>query len=103
MILSDFSVALAFRFPNLLAKDTNVAVQEIIDAIGQSLIRGERVEVRGFGSFGVNYRPACQGLNPKTGEAVSVTAKYVPYFKAGKEIRVRVEESVLSEKTQLAA
>ena len=103
MIRSDFSVALAFRFPNLLAKGTNVAVQEIIDAIGQSLIRGKRFEVRGFGSFGVICRPACQGLNPKTGETVSVTAKYVPYFKAGKEIRARVEKSVLSEKTQLAA
>jgi integration host factor subunit beta len=100
---SDLIAALAARFPNLMAKDADVSVQVILDAISQSLARGDRVEIRGFGSFGLNYRPARKGRNPKTGEAVSVPAKYAPHFKAGKEMRERVEQSAMPEKMKLAA
>ncbi len=77
----------------MTAKDAEIVVKEILDAISNSLAHGDRIEIRGFGSFSVNYRPARKGRNPKTGEAVSVLAKYVPHFKAGKEMRERVEES----------
>ena len=93
MTRSDLIAALAARFTHLTAKDAEIAVKEILDAIGNSLAHGGRVEIRGFGSFSLNYRPARKGRNPKSGEAVSVPAKYVPHFKAGKEMRERVEES----------
>ena len=93
MTRSDLIAALASRFTHLTAKDAEIAVKEILDAIGNSLAHGGRVEIRGFGSFSLNYRPARKGRNPKSGEAVSVHAKYVPHFKAGKEMRERVEES----------
>ncbi len=93
MTRSDLIAALASRFTHLTAKDAEIVVKEILDAISNSLAHGDRIEIRGFGSFSVNYRPARKGRNPKTGEAVSVLAKYVPHFKAGKEMRERVEES----------
>ena len=93
MTRSDLIASLASRFTHLTAKDAEIAVKEILDAIGNSLSHGDRVEIRGFGSFSVNYRPARKGRNPKSGAAVSVHAKYVPHFKAGKEMRERVEES----------
>jgi integration host factor subunit beta len=94
MTRSDLIANLAYRFPNLMTKDADIAVKEILDAIGQSLAKGDRVEIRGFGSFGLNHRPARIGRNPKSGEKVQVAAKYVPHFKAGKEMRERVEDSV---------
>jgi len=94
MTRSDLIAAIASRFTHLTAKDAEIAVREILDAIGNSLVHGNRVEIRGFGSFSLNYRPARKGRNPKSGEAVSVPAKYVPHFKAGKEMRERVEDSV---------
>ena len=93
MTRSDLIAALASRFTHLTAKDAEIAVKEILDAIGNSLAHADRVEIRGFGSFSLNYRPARKGRNPKSGDAVSVPAKYVPHFKAGKEMRERVEES----------
>ena len=93
MTRSDLIVALASRFTHLTAKDAEIAVKEILDAIGHSLAHGDRIEIRGFGSFSLNYRPARKGRNPKSGETVPVPAKYVPHFKAGKEMRERVEES----------
>ena len=96
MTRSDLIAALASRFPNLMAKDAEIAVLEIIEAVGQALAHGDRVEIRGFGSFSLNYRPPRVGRNPKTGEKVQVPAKYTPHFKAGKEMRERVEQSVMS-------
>ena len=86
-----------------MAKDAEVSVQAILDSIGQSLARGDRVEIRGFGSFNLNYRQERTGRNPKTGEKVLVPAKYVLHFKAGKEMRERVEQSVYSERIKIAA
>ncbi|MEI7431675.1 MAG: integration host factor subunit beta [Betaproteobacteria bacterium] len=103
MTRSELIAALASRFPNLMAKDADIAIKEILDAIGQSLARGDRIEIRGFGSFGLNYRPARTGRNPKSGEQVLVTGKYVPHFKAGKEMRERIEASVARMPLQQAA
>ena len=64
----------------------------ILDAMTQSLVKGQRIEIRGFGSFGLNHRPARVGRNPKSGERVHVPEKFVPHFKAGKELRERVDQ-----------
>ena len=91
MTRSDLIDALASRFPRLVTKDAEVSVKLILGAMRQSLSKGGRVEIRGFGSFGVIYRPSRTGRNPKSGEKVDVPAKCVPHFKAGKELRKRVE------------
>ena len=103
MTRSDLIAALAVRFPKLMAKDAEVSVKEILDAIGQSLARGDRVEIRGFGSFDLNHRPARTGRNPKTGEKVQVPAKYVPHFKSGKEMRERIDQKGSKPPVKLAA
>ncbi len=94
MTRSDLIERLAEMHPQLLAKDADFAVKVILDALTGSLAKGGRVEIRGFGSFGLNYRPPRLGRNPKTGDKVKVPAKYVPHFKAGKELRDRVSESI---------
>ena len=103
MTRSDLIAALAERFPRLVAKDAEIAVKEILDAIGQSLSQGGRVEIRGFGSFGLNYHPARTGRNPKTGDKVEVAPKYVPHFKAGKEMRERIDQMGKTRPIKLAA
>jgi integration host factor subunit beta len=103
MTRSDLITAIASRFPNLMAKDAEIAVKEILDAIGRSLAQGDRVEIRGFGSFSLNYRPARTGRNPRSGEAVPVPPKYVPHFKPGKDLRERVEASAQHTPLQQAA
>ena len=92
MTRSELIEALAQRFPKLMKADADMAVSEILGAIGQTLARGHRIEIRGFGSFSLNYRPPRIGRNPKTGESVSVPAKWTPHFKAGKELREVVSE-----------
>jgi integration host factor subunit beta len=74
-----------------VAKDAELVVKVILDAMAKRLAQGQRVEIRGFGSFCLNYRPPRTGRNPKTGEKVPVPGKYVPYFKAGQELRERVD------------
>lgn len=103
MTRSDLIAVVASRFSSLVAKDSEIAVKEILDAIGNALARGDRVEIRGFGSFRLNYRPARTGRNPKSGEPVAVAEKYVPHFQAGKEMRERVEQSVKPAPLQRAA
>lgn len=92
MTKSELIASLAGKFPQLTAKDAEVAVNVLLDAIATALAKGDRVEIRGFGSFSLNYRPPRVGRNPKSGERVEVVAKYVPHFKAGKEMRERVDE-----------
>ena len=70
---------------------------------GSHCPEGGRVEIRGFGSFGLNSRPARIGRNPKTGEKVQVPPKYVPHFKAGKDMRDRIDQSVKASPVKLAA
>ncbi|MCB1914722.1 MAG: integration host factor subunit beta [Rhodocyclaceae bacterium] len=92
MTKSELIARLAERFaPQLVAKDADYAVKVIIDAMTEALAKGDRIEIRGFGSFALNYRPPRVGRNPKSGEKVSVPEKYVPHFKAGKELRERVD------------
>ena len=93
MTRSDLIAKLAERYPQLLAKDAELAVKVILDSMAENLARGGRIEIRGFGSFSLNYRPPRTGRNPKSGEKVQVPAKYVPHFKAGKELRERVDQS----------
>lgn len=87
MTRSELITALAQRFPQLVQQDAELAVKEILGAISASLGQGGRIEIRGFGTFALNYRPARIARNPKTGEKVAVAGKYVPHFKAGKELR----------------
>ncbi|MBL8528112.1 MAG: integration host factor subunit beta [Burkholderiales bacterium] len=91
MTKSDLIARLAVRYPQLVAKDAELAVKMILDAMAKCLSEGRRIEIRGFGSFGLNYRPPRTGRNPKSGEKVQVPAKHVPHFKAGKELRERVD------------
>ncbi|HEX9195398.1 MAG TPA: integration host factor subunit beta [Azonexus sp.] len=94
MTKSELIVRLAERFPQLVTKDADFAVKMILDAMADALVRGHRIEIRGFGSFALNYRPPRTGRNPKSGEKVSVPSKWVPHFKAGKELRERVDQSI---------
>ncbi|HUJ85562.1 MAG TPA: integration host factor subunit beta [Burkholderiales bacterium] len=93
MTKSELIARLAQRYPQLVAKDAEYAVKMILDAMTQALLAGDRIEIRGFGSFGLNYRPPRVGRNPKSGERVQVPEKYVPHFKAGKELRERVDSA----------
>ena len=91
MTRSDLILKLAERFPQLLGKDAELAVKVILDSMATTLSSGNRIEIRGFGSFALNYRQPRMGRNPKSGDKVQVPAKYVPHFKAGKELRERVD------------
>jgi len=91
MTKSELIMQLTDRHPQLVAKDAEYAVKMILDAMTQSLLEGNRIEIRGFGSFDLIYRPPRLGRNPKSGDKVQVPAKYVPHFKAGKELRERVD------------
>ena len=94
MTKSELIARLAQRYSQLVAKDAEYAVKMILDAMTQALLAGNRIEIRGFGSFGLNYRPPRVGRNPKSGEKVHVPEKYVPHFKAGKELRERVDSAL---------
>ena len=96
MTKSDLIARLAERFPQLVAKDADFAVKMILDAMSEALAKGDRIEIRGFGSFSLNYRPPRVGRNPKSGDKVSVPEKWVPHFKAGKESRERVDLALKS-------
>ena len=91
MTKSELIEILAARHHQLAPKDAELAVKTMLDAMSVSLADGDRIEIRGFGSFGLNYRPPRTGRNPKTGEKVLVPKKFVPHFKAGKELRERVD------------
>src|SRR4029078_12045850 len=91
MTKSQLIELLSARHSQLAPKDAELAVKTMLDAMSQTLASGNRIEIRGFGSFGLNYRPPRTGRNPKTGEKVQVPRKYVPHFKAGKELRERVD------------
>jgi integration host factor subunit beta len=91
MTKSELIARLAERNPRLVARDADEAVKTILDAMSIALAQGSRIEIRGFGSFSLNYRPPRMGRNPKSGDRVEVPAKHVPHFKAGKELRERVD------------
>jgi integration host factor subunit beta len=83
---------IAAKQSQLAYKDIELAVKSILEHMARTLASGERIEIRGFGSFSLHHRPARVGRNPKTGEPVSLPGKYVPHFKPGKELRERVDE-----------
>ena len=93
MTKSELIEKLSKKQPHLALQDVEVAVKCILEQMASSLSTNERIEVRGFGSFSLHHRKPRMGRNPKTGEAVSLTEKYVPHFKPGKELRDRVDSS----------
>lgn len=93
MIKSELIAKLAAEHPHLTHRDVERMVNVVLDGMVGALERGGRVELRGFGAFSVRSRPARSGRNPRTGAAVSVPAKHVPFFKSGKELRERLNVS----------
>ena len=94
MTKSELIERLVEKNARLSAKDVDESVKAVLDAMIQAMAGGSRIEIRGFGSFSLNYRPERVGRNPKSGASVVVPAKYVPHFKAGKEMWARVDASV---------
>lgn len=84
---SDLIVKLAEQTPHLQARDVELGVRIIIEQLATTIAKGNRVEVRGFGSFSLNYRKPRDGRNPKTGERIAISAKYHPHFKPGKALK----------------
>ena len=93
MTKSELIETLARQQQHLALKDVELAVKCIIEQMSETLASGDRIEIRGFGSFSLHHRPPRMGRNPKTGESVSLTEKFVPHFKPGKELRDRVDAS----------
>lgn len=93
MTKSELIAILATRYPQLAARDTDYAVKTVLEAMAQALADGQRIEIRGFGSFSLSARSPRVGRNPKSGETVHVPGKLVPHFKAGKELRERVDSA----------
>ena len=93
MTKSELIEVLTRQQPQFTSRDIESAVKTILEAMSQTLANGERIEIRGFGSFSLHYRPPRMGRNPKSGEAVSLPPKHVPYFKPGKQLRERVDST----------
>lgn len=94
MTKSELIERMAERQSQLSAKDVELAVKSMVEQMAQTLASGDRIEIRGFGSFSLQYREPRLGRNPKTGESVGLAGKYVPHFKPGKELRERVNLSL---------
>ena len=94
MTKSELIERLAARQTQLSLKDVELVVKSLLEHMAQSLAQGERIEIRGFGSFSLHYRAPRVGRNPKTGQSVELDGKYVPHFKPGKELRDRVNASL---------
>ena len=93
MTKSELIESLARRQLQLAYKDVELAVKTILEHMADALSNGERIEIRGFGSFSLHYRPPRVGRNPKSGDPVSLPAKYVPHFKPGKQLRDRIDQT----------
>jgi integration host factor subunit beta len=96
MTKSELIEIIAKEQNHLAYRDVELAVKCMIEHMSQSLASGERIEIRGFGSFSLHYRPPRMGRNPKTGKTVALSGKYVPHFKPGKELRDRVNTNYLT-------
>ncbi|MEM9384632.1 MAG: integration host factor subunit beta [Pseudomonadota bacterium] len=92
MTKSELIEVIARKQKHLPARDVELAVKHLLELMSDALANGERIEIRGFGSFSLHYRPARTGRNPKTGEAVALAGKHVPHFKPGKDLRERVND-----------
>jgi len=91
MTKSELIETIARKQKHLPAKDVELAVKHLLDLMSDALSKGERIEIRGFGSFSLHFRPPRIGRNPKTGEVINVAAKKLPFFKVGKELKDRVD------------
>ena len=94
MTKSELIEILSQRQAHLKGEDVDLSVKALLEMMGGSLATGERIEIRGFGSFSLHFRPPRLGRNPKTGDSVALPGKYVPHFKPGKELRDRVNASL---------
>ena len=92
MTKSDLIEAISREQGHLAQKDVELAVKCILEHMSEALASGDRIEIRGFGSFSLHFRPPRMGRNPKTGAAVALAGKHVPHFKPGKELRERVNQ-----------
>ena len=106
MTKSELIDVIAKEQSHLAYRDIELAVKCMVEQMSQALASGERIEIRGFGSFSLHYRPPRLGRNPKTGDSVALSGKYVPHFKPGKELRERVDKvhsSELAEEAQASS
>ncbi|MCK4704901.1 MAG: integration host factor subunit beta [Gammaproteobacteria bacterium] len=94
MMKSELIERISRKQTHLAYKDVELAVKSLLGRMSNSLSSGERIEIRGFGSFSLHFRPPRSGRNPKTGDSVSLPGKHVPHFKPGKELRERVNDSL---------
>ena len=101
MMKSELIETLAEGQSHLAYKDVELAVRCILEQMSAALASGDRIEIRGFGSFSLHYRPPRVGRNPKTGDSVALDGKYVPHFKPGKELRDRVNDAYQQELADL--
>jgi integration host factor subunit beta len=94
MTKSELIEIIARKQSHLASKDIELAVKTILEQMSSALSTGRRIEIRGFGSFSLHYRPPRMGRNPKTGDSVALPGKHVPHFKPGKDLRDRVNENL---------
>ena len=99
MTKSELIEHIAQKQTQLAYRDVELAVKTVLEHMAERLASGDRIEIRGFGSFSLHYRPGRVGRNPKTGAPVSLPAKFVPHFKPGKELRERVDEAYARERS----
>ncbi len=103
MTRSELITRLAKKQPHLSGSDTELAVKAILEGMSSALSTGRRIEIRGFGSFSLRYRPPRTGRNPKSGSMVELPAKYVPHFNPSKELRARVNRYRQQQQTDLSS
>lgn len=103
MTRSELVNALAARQGHLPVTDVDLAVRSLLETMAEALASGRRIEIRGFGSFALRYRPPRLARNPKSGAVVPVAEKHVPHFKPGKDLRDRVQASVRDNQKQRTA
>ena len=89
---SDFIEEMASQFGQLSRADIEIAIDALLSAMAGALVRGSRIEIRGFGSFSISHRPPRMGRNPRSGESVAIPEKRVPHFKPGKALRESVDQ-----------
>ncbi|HET7396486.1 MAG TPA: integration host factor subunit beta [Gammaproteobacteria bacterium] len=97
MTKSELIEIIARKQSHLASKDIELAVKTVLEQMSNALSSGRRIEIRGFGSFSLHFRPPRMGRNPKTGDSVALPGKYVPHFKPGKDLRDRVNDSLEAE------
>ncbi|MGH8370107.1 MAG: integration host factor subunit beta [Gammaproteobacteria bacterium] len=97
MTKSELIEIIARKQSHLAGKDIELAVKTVLEQMSNALSSGRRIEIRGFGSFSLHFRPPRMGRNPKTGDSVALPGKYVPHFKPGKDLRDRVNDGLEAE------